>query len=134
MQANRRIDTRPEMQLRSELHRQGLRFRKDAVVKTPSIRVKVDVLFPRQRIAVFVDGCFWHACPDHMTWPKANAAWWRTKLTRNRERDQKVNADLRVAGWTVIRVWEHEKPDEAAQSICLAVRKALQENQPSVRA
>jgi len=91
-------------------------------VKTPSIRVKVDVLFPRQRIAVFVDGCFWHACPDHMTWPKANADWWHAKLTRNRGRDQRVNTDLRAAGWTVIRVWEHETPDEAAQLICRAVR------------
>ena len=122
MQANRRADTKPEMQLRSALHRLGLRFRKDVFVRTPSRRASVDVLFPRQRIAVFVDGCFWHGCPDHMTWPQANADWWRAKITRNQERDRQVSADLRAVGWIVIRVWEHEQPDEAAQMIWRAIR------------
>jgi DNA mismatch endonuclease (patch repair protein) len=122
MQANRRVDTQPEMQLRSELHRLGLRFRKDVAVKISSRHVSVDVLFPRQRIAVFVDGCFWHGCPDHMTWPKANADWWHAKITRNQERDRQVTADLRAFGWIVIRVWEHEQPEVAARLIRRVVR------------
>ena len=122
MQANRRADTQPEIRLRSALHRLGLRFRKDALVATSSRRVRVDVLFRRQRLAVFVDGCFWHGCPDHMTWPRANADWWRAKIARNTERDRQITLDLSDAGWTVIRAWEHENPDEVADRVSWALR------------
>lgn len=117
MEANRSRNTRPEILLRSALHRTGLRFRKDVRVPMGGGAVRVDVLFPTQRVAVFVDGCFWHGCPAHITWPQANAEWWRAKITRNRERDRRVDVALNEAGWAVIRVWEHESPERAADAI-----------------
>lgn len=122
MEANRSRDTRPEVLLRSALHRAGLRFRKNLRVKARSVSVRVDVVFPRRRVAVFIDGCFWHGCPEHLTWPKANADWWRAKIERNVTRDQRVDAALADAGWTVIRVWEHEDPVEAARRIEATLR------------
>jgi len=118
MQANRRADTRPELELRSALHARGLRFRKDYPLSVPGRRsIRVDVVFTRARLAVFVDGCFWHGCPEHGLIPKANAGYWIPKLTRNRERDQQNNDALEAEGWTVVRVWEHEPVDEAATRI-----------------
>jgi len=116
MQRQRRADTRPELALRRELHRRGLRYRVDVPV-LPGLRRRADVVFPRQRIAVFVDGCFWHACPQHGTSPKANAAWWREKLGANVERDRDTDHRLREAGWTPIRIWEHEDPLHAADLV-----------------
>lgn len=117
MEANRSRDTRPEILLRSALHRRGLRFRKNALVKTADLSVRVDVLFPRQHVAVFVDGCFWHGCPLHLAWPKANAAWWQAKIEGNQARDRRVDAGLTGTGWSVVRVWEHEAPEHAADTI-----------------
>lgn len=122
MKANRRCDTKPEVRLRSALHRRGLRFRKDAPVTTDLRTIRVDILFPRRGVAVFVDGCFWHCCPTHGNSPRTNERYWRAKLDRNVTRDQSVNEALQRAGWNVIRVWEHENPDEIAVAIEQVVR------------
>jgi DNA mismatch endonuclease (patch repair protein) len=107
MQAVKRRDTKPELVLRSELHRRGLRFFVDRA-PLPGIRRRADLVFPRKRVAVYVDGCFWHGCPIHGTWPKNNAAWWREKIETNQARDRDTDRRLEEAGWIVVRVWEHE--------------------------
>ncbi len=122
MTSQRRRDTSPERELRRELHARGLRFRVDYPI--PVGRRKADIVFPRRRIAVFVDGCFWHGCPVHASWPKNNAAWWRAKLERNRARDADTTARLMEAGWRVFRVWEHEDVATAAGVIETAVASA----------
>jgi len=109
MQAARQRDTAPELAARSELHRRGLRFYIDRA-PLPSLRRRADILFPRRRVAVYIDGCFWHGCPEHGTWPKANAEWWRAKIETNRARDCDTDRRLQEAGWTVVRAWEHESP------------------------
>lgn len=114
MRANRRSGTRPEVAVRSALHRAGLRFRKDLPVPVQGGRVRPDVVFTRARLAVFIDGCFWHSCPVHGTRPRANADFWAAKLKRNNERDRRDTGRLEEAGWTVLRVWEHEAHDSAA--------------------
>lgn len=121
MQATAQRDTPAELALRSELHRQGLRFRVDRRVLSGSRR-RADIVFPRQRVAVFVDGCFWHGCPEHGTWPKENAEWWRSKIESNRRRDADTDARLAAEGWLSIRVWEHELPTIAAARIAGSVR------------
>lgn len=122
MQANRRADTKPEMQLRAALHAAGLRFRKDLLVRTESgVKTKVDVVFTRMRVAVFVDGCFWHGCPEHGAAPRANSHYWGPKLERNRERDRAVTAALEADGWTVVRLWEHEPLSDAIQRVADAL-------------
>lgn len=121
MRANRSRDTKPERRIRSLLHRRGLRFRVD-VSPLPGVRRRADIVFSRARVAVFVDGCFWHGCPEHATWPKANAKFWREKIEANRARDLDTNRKFEEAGWTVIRVWEHEEPRDAAARIEAAVR------------
>jgi DNA mismatch endonuclease, patch repair protein len=107
MRANRKRDTGPELALRSELHRRGLRYRLGLKVAAPGLRVLPDLVFPRQRVAVFVDGCWWHRCPEHGTMPRSNTAYWLPKLARNVERDLQVDAALTASGWSVVRVWEH---------------------------
>lgn len=121
MKGNRKRDTRPELALRSELHRRGLRYRVDQK-PLKALRCKADIVFRRQKVAVFMDGCFWHGCPAHGTSPKTNASYWSAKLARNMERDRFNNAALSEAGWAVVRVWEHETPADAAERIarCLA--------------
>lgn len=121
MRANRGRDTGPEVRLRSALHRAGLRFRKNLPVVAGEVRVRPDVVFPRRRIAVFSDGCWWHACPEHGTSPRSNVDYWLPKLVRNVERDRRVDAALRAAGWTVVRVWEHEDPEDAAKRVAAPV-------------
>jgi DNA mismatch endonuclease, patch repair protein len=116
MQSAQSRDTGPELALRSRLHAAGFRFRVDRPV-LPSSRKRADIVFPSRRLAVFVDGCFWHSCPKHRTLPKANAAWWAAKLKRNRERDLETNAECRKAGWRVVRIWEHQPPEQAAAHI-----------------
>jgi DNA mismatch endonuclease, patch repair protein len=122
MRSTRQRDTPAEIALRSELHRRGLRFYVD---RSPLVgsRRRADVVFPRARVAVFVDGCFWHGCPEHGTAPKANSRWWREKLDRNRRRDEATNAMLAAVGWTVVRVWEHEIAREAADRVTRAVEQ-----------
>lgn len=113
MQANGRRDTRNEVALRSALHRLGLRFRKDVLLRLPGTRVRPDVVFGSAKLAVFADGCWWHGCSEcrHKT-PRSE--WWITKLRGNAERDRRVDEALRHAGWEVVRVWEHEDPHAAA--------------------
>ncbi len=122
MLAARQRDTAPEMALRSAIHRRGLRYRVD-VSPIEGLGRRADVVFRPTRVAVFVDGCFWHGCPIHGTWPKANAEFWREKIERNRQRDADTDRRLAEVGWKVIRVWEHEDPEEAAEKICEVVRK-----------
>lgn len=117
MRGNRRVDTNPERLVRSSLHRHGLRFRKNQVLAVDDIRVTADIVFRSERVAVFIDGCFWHGCPEHGRAPKTNPTYWTAKLARNVERDARNTALLRAAGWTVLRHWEHEQPDEVADSI-----------------
>jgi DNA mismatch endonuclease (patch repair protein) len=117
MRSNRRVDTAPEIRVRSALHRAGLRFRKDYAVDTKEGRVRPDIVFTRRKVAIFVDGCFWHRCPEHRTTPKANGAFWEAKLAANVVRDRRNDAALRAAGWTVVRVWEHESAATAAERI-----------------
>lgn len=115
-----RRDTAAELAVRRELHRRGLRFRVEYPV--PGLpRRRIDVAFTRRRVVVFVDGCFWHACPAHGTSPKNNGAWWDSKLRRNVERDRETGEALREAGWKVLRVWEHEDPSIAADRIAALV-------------
>lgn len=102
-----------------------MRYRLNLLVLPQSRRV-ADIVFPRARVAVFVDGCFWHGCPEHGTWPKANAAWWRNKIESNRARDGDTDKRLMAAGWESIRVWEHESPVHAAARISAAVQARLQ--------
>lgn len=118
MKGNRKKDTRPELALRSALHRRGARFRCDYPIALAGRRpIRVDLAFPKRRIAVFVDGCFWHGCPQHGNVPRSNPTYWETKLARNRRRDTETSALLTKAGWNVVRVWEHERPDVAAEAI-----------------
>ena len=120
MRANRRTDTKPELALRRALHRQGYRFRKDYRLDlADGKRVRPDIAFTARRVAVFVDGCFWHACPEHGSKPATNVWYWEPKLRRNVERDRAADAALAAAGWNVVRVWEHE-PLEAAVTAVLA--------------
>lgn len=122
MRGNRGRDTKPEMAVRSALHRRGLRFR----VHTrplPDLRRTADVLFRSARVAVFVDGCFWHGCPEHGTQPAANHGYWAPKIARNRERDRETDALLLDAGWLPVRVWEHEDVNEATERIADTVHR-----------
>lgn len=121
MLGNRRTDTKPEKALRSALHASGLRFRKDLRLDLGEVRPRPDVAFTRQKVAVFVDGCFWHACPEHGTTPSRNADYWTPKLARNVERDRLQDEALRSHGWKVIRVWEHEPIPGAVRNISQAV-------------
>ncbi len=116
MSRQRRRDTAPEVALRRELHRRGARFFVDRA-PLPGLRRRADLVFPRRRVAVYVDGCFWHRCPVHATAPKNNAEWWSAKLTGNVARDRDTDARLAAAGWTVVRIWEHEDPVLAADRV-----------------
>lgn len=117
----RRRDTKPEVEIRRALHALGHRFRVDRAV-LPERRRRADIVFGPARVVVFVDGCFWHGCPEHATWPKANEAFWREKIETNRQRDRDTDERLRTLGWEVIRVWEHEDPVVAAEEIDAIVR------------
>ena len=121
MQSTRSRDTPAEVALRRELHRRGLRYRVDHP-PLPGLRRRADIVFTRPKVAVFCDGCYWHGCPDHGTWPKANADWWRQKIEANKRRDRDTDARLAAAGWTVIRVWEHDDTALAAEQIAERVR------------
>ncbi|MGD0701294.1 MAG: very short patch repair endonuclease [Trebonia sp.] len=121
MKANRRTDTKPELALRTALHAMGYRYRKDHRLDLPSRRVRPDIAFTRRKVAVFVDGCFWHACPDHGSKPKSNEWYWSPKLARNVERDRAADDALLQAGWTVIRLWEHVPVADAVALVVAAV-------------
>ncbi len=121
MQGNRYRDTKPELRLRSALHRLGLRYRVD-VRPAPDVAARADIVFRRARLALFMDGCFWHGCPDHFKIPALNQSYWTAKITRNCQRDADVSAALRDAGWIVLRFWEHEAPDEVARTVAMHLR------------
>jgi len=121
MQSNRSRDTAPEMALRRILHSMGLRYRV-AARPLPDLRRTADLVFRPARVAVFVDGCFWHSCPEHGSRPATNSDYWGPKLARNVERDAETTSALEEAGWEVIRVWEHESPDKAAKRVARRVR------------
>lgn len=116
-------DSPAELKLRRVLHRLGLRYRVD-YPPLPNLRRRADIVFTRAKVAVFVDGCFWHSCPEHGTKPKHNAEWWEQKLARTVERDRDTDAVLAVHGWRVVRVWEHEDPEHAAARIETLLRSS----------
>lgn len=125
MRANRKTDSQPESRLRRELFRRGMRYRKNAPVSTSVGIVRPDVVFPGSRVVVFVDGCFWHSCPLHGNVPVTNRAYWELKLSRNRERDQRVTSALTSAGWLVLRFWEHDSVVQSALRVEEAVRRRV---------
>lgn len=116
-------DTAPEMALRRELHRRGLRYRVD-VPLLGARRGRADILFSRAKLVVMVDGCFWHRCPEHGLAPRSNGDWWQQKLDRNVERDRQTDAELSHRGWSVMRIWEHESPKQAADRVEAFVRRS----------
>lgn len=122
MRSNRARDTSPERALRKVLHAAGYRYRVD-FAPGPDRRRRADIVFTRLRIAVFVDGCFWHSCPIHGTVPKTNVDYWAPKLVRNRLRDDETTRALEASGWTVIRVWEHESVADASARVMDAVSR-----------
>lgn len=124
MQANRRRDTKPELALRSALHRAGYRFRRDLRLEVDGVRVRPDIAFTRRKVAVFVDGCFWHCCPEHGRQPSVNGWYWSPKLQGNVGRDKRNTAALETAGWTVIRIWEHASVNEALANVRHALESA----------
>ena len=124
MQGNRSRDTKPEMAVRSAVHRRGIRFRVSARPQ-PELARTADLVLRKTRIAVFVDGCYWHGCLDHHTQPATNSEYWANKIARNIERDGETTAYLRQAGWTVLRFWEHEDPEVVADQVQTAVQSAL---------
>jgi DNA mismatch endonuclease, patch repair protein len=131
MKANRRTDTKPELALRHALHRLGYRYRKDYRLDLDSgRRVRPDIAFTARKIAVFVDGCFWHACPEHGSKPRANEWYWGPKLIKNVERDRVNDAALILAGWTVVRLWEHVPLDEAVTTVVTALTATSVTGQP----
>ncbi|MEV0150351.1 MULTISPECIES: very short patch repair endonuclease [unclassified Nonomuraea] len=129
MSRQRSRNTQRELLLRKELHRAGVRFRVHRR-PLPNLRREADVVFGPARVAVFVDGCFWHGCPEHGTWPKRNADFWREKIARNQERDRDTDRKLIDAGWIPVRVWEHEDTTRAAEHIV----ETVQERRVALRA
>ncbi|WP_323380055.1 very short patch repair endonuclease [Streptomyces alkaliphilus] len=121
-------DTAQEVAVRRLLYGAGYRYRLHRPV--PGLpRRKIDISFPGVRVAVFLDGCFWHGCPEHATSPKANSEWWRRKLDGNRARDLETGRVLTEAGWTVLRFWEHEGAEEVAASVAAVVRACREEEE-----
>ncbi|MDN3354622.1 very short patch repair endonuclease [Actinomadura sp. DC4] len=122
MRANRRADTKPEVALRRALHGLGYRYRKDFRLDLPGgVRVRPDIVFTAKKIAVFVDGCFWHVCPEHGRQPTTNEWYWTPKLRRNMERDRAADAALTASGWQVVRLWEHEPLPSAVDAVVEAL-------------
>ncbi len=132
MERQARRDTKPELALRRELWRRGLRYRVD-LAPIGGLRRRADLVFTRAMVAVYVDGCYWHSCPVHATIPKANRRWWIAKLAANVERDRDTDARLRDAGWMVVRVWEHEIVPEAADRVAAIVHERLASSVTPVR-
>jgi DNA mismatch endonuclease (patch repair protein) len=121
MKTVRQRDTAPELKLQKALRALGVKFRKNVVI--PWTRRRADIFIPSAKVAVFVDGCFWHGCPKHATWPKSNSAWWRAKIERNISRDRDTDRKLRALGWKIKRVWAHSDPADAAHLVKRVVDK-----------
>lgn len=129
MRGNRRRDTKPELAVRRLIHASGLRYRVDFA--PIGGRSRADIVFTRARVAIYIDGCFWHGCPIHATSPKRNSDYWLPKLHRNVERDRETDARLQRAGWTVLRFWEHESPEDVAATIAAEVGTSLGDHSAS---
>lgn len=121
MKSNRGKDTKLELRVRRALHARGLRYRLQRKVPG-STRRTIDIAFPRQRVAVFIDGCFWHGCPVHHTVSKTNASFWADKVRRNRARDADTDQLLADHGWTSARFWEHQSTEEIVEEVVRLVR------------
>lgn len=121
MRANRSRDTKPELAVRRRLHAAGLRYRVDFAPLGG--RQRADIVFTRARVAIYIDGCFWHGCPLHATYPKRNSDYWLPKLRRNIERDREADARLEHAGWRVLRFWEHEPAEDVAATVVAEIRR-----------
>ena len=133
MSRQRSRDTGPELAIRTRLHAMGYRYRVDHR-PLPDLRARGDIVFTRARVVVFVDGCFWHQCPQHRTSPQHNGAWWAAKLAANVERDRATDRRLADDGWRVVRIWEHESPDAAVAAIVRALTAAQDPPRPAPRA
>jgi len=139
MAAIRRRDTKPEVKLRSALHRLGYRFRKDHPIRVEGKLIRPDIAFTKRRVAVFVDGCFWHSCPEHGRHPSVNDNYWSPKLEGNARRDRDQSAALRSVGWKVLRFWEHEEQEAVVTTIQEmltageAVADALRQSNAAIR-
>ncbi|MFE9538112.1 very short patch repair endonuclease [Streptomyces sp. NPDC006691] len=120
MQAIRSRDTKPEQLVRRLVHAKGLRYRVSAR-PLPELRRTADLVFRPVKVAVFIDGCYWHGCPEHYVPPKTNSGYWSDKVLRNVTRDRDTNIKLREAGWLVLRFWEHEPPEVCAQCVYTTV-------------
>lgn len=125
MRRNPRADTGPETKVRSALHARGLRFRKNFPLRTSKRLVRPDVVFPKRKVALFIDGCFWRRCPLHGNDPRVNTDYWKPKLDRNVARDRAVDQALTEAGWQVLRAWEHEPPASVAARVAKVVNAAV---------
>jgi DNA mismatch endonuclease (patch repair protein) len=132
MRRQARDSTGPEMKVRKLLHAQGLRYRVQVPVPDMTRRT-MDICFQRAKVAVYIDGCFWHGCPKHATAPKANADWWRAKLERNQRRDVETSVHLEELGWTVMRFWAHEPPADVVEIIRVTVSSAIAALRPGGR-
>lgn len=117
MRGNKAGKTGPELRVRSLLHRAGLRFRVSLWLEVEGLRTRPDLTFPSQKLVVYIDGCFWHCCPQHGNAPRANQAYWAPKLEDNVQRDRRISAALRRSDWRVLRFWEHEDPEDIAVDI-----------------
>lgn len=131
MQRQKRAGTKPELAVRRLLHARGLRYRVDFKLPVSGLRRRCDIAFTRLRLAVYIDGCFWHRCPKHATTPKANREWWAAKLSANVERDRDTDKRLTEAGWTVVRAWEHEDPAEVADRVVARLRELTVRGSPN---
>lgn len=122
MLGNRRRDSRPERRLRSALHADGMRFRVDLPIRLDGRRpIRPDIVFTRARVVVFVDGCFWHGCPEHGRPPRTNSGYWSAKIAVNQARDREQTAALENAGWEVVRFWEHDEPTASVATVRAAI-------------
>ncbi len=129
MAKQRTRDTYPELAVRRELHRRGLRYRVQRPVLSGTRR-KADIVFGPSKVAVFVHGCFWHGCPEHMTWPKSNQEFWKNKIERNMERDKETIELLRSESWEAVVIWEHENPIDAANRVFELVEERRSDCRP----
>ena len=131
MQRVRQKHTSAELALRRALHARGIRYRVQVPVLTHPRRI-ADIALTGLRVAVFVDGCFWHGCPLHATWPTDNAEFWRAKIVANQERDRDTDERLRAEGWKVIRTWAHEEPQIAARRIAKVLERRRRGTPPGM--
>lgn len=127
MRGNRGRDTAPERKLRVLLHQRGLRYRVSSR-PLPNLRRTADIVFPRAQVAVFVDGCYWHGCPEHHRPATKNSAFWRAKIADNQRRDAETNQALADQGWTVVRCWEHEDPESVAERVVVLLEEKTRDD------